>query len=241
MCANFYRWIFLTANSIWRAESIKLLSNAHKTIHALLTVMHTEAEAHLSKRCPVMRRLIKAHGPCKLVPQMRSPYEALISAVAHQQLHGNAAEAILRRFKSLFPKNRFPKPEQVLATEETSLRGCGFSMGKLLAIRDIAAKTLSGQIPTRAAAIKLDDAELIERLVEVRGVGRWTVEMLLIFTLGRSDVFPSDDYGVRNGWRVAKKLDEMPKPKEFRLLAERWQPHRTLAAWYLWRAADAAK
>ncbi len=231
----------MTANSIWRAESIKLLSNAHKTIHALLTVMHTEAEAHLSKRCPVMRRLIKAHGPCKLVPQMRSPYEALISAVAHQQLHGNAAEAILRRFKSLFPKNRFPKPEQVLATEETSLRGCGFSMGKLLAIRDIAAKTLSGQIPTRAAAIKLDDAELIERLVEVRGVGRWTVEMLLIFTLGRSDVFPSDDYGVRNGWRVAKKLDEMPKPKEFRLLAERWQPHRTLAAWYLWRAADAAK
>ena len=231
----------MTANSIWRAESIKLLSNAHKTIHALLTVMHTEAEAHLSKRCPVMRRLIKAHGPCKLVPQMRSPYEALISAVAHQQLHGNAAEAILRRFKSLFPKNRFPKPEQVLATEETSLRGCGFSMGKLLAIRDIAAKTLSGQIPTRAAAIKLDDAELIERLVEVRGVGRWTVEMLLIFTLGRSDVFPSDDYGVRNGWRVAKKLDEMPKPKEVRLLAERWQPHRTLAAWYLWRAADAAK
>jgi len=218
-----------------------LLSNAHKTIHALLNVMHNEAEAHLSKCCPVMRRLIKAHGPCKLVPQMRSPYEALISAVAHQQLHGNAAEAILRRFKALFPKNRFPKPEQVLEADEITLRGCGFSMGKLLAIRDIAAKTLSGQIPTRAAALKLDDAELIERLVEVRGVGRWTVEMLLIFTLGRPDVFPSDDYGVRNGWRIAKKLDEMPKPKEFRLLAERWQPHRTLAAWYLWRAADAAK
>lgn len=203
--------------------------------------MHAEAEARLSKRCPVMRRLIKAHGPCELVPQKRSPYEALVSAVAHQQLHANAAEAILRRFKALFPKTRFPKPEQVLAADETMLRGCGFSLGKLLAIRDIAAKTLNGQIPTRAAALKLDDEELIARLIEVRGVGRWTVEMLLIFTLGRPDVFPSDDYGVRNGWRIAKKLDEMPKPKEFRLLAERWQPHRTLAAWYLWRAADAGK
>lgn len=203
--------------------------------------MYTGAEAHLSKRCPVMRRLIKAHGPCLLVPQKRSPYEALVSAVAQQQLHANAAEAILRRFKALFPNTRFPKPAQVLAASDEALRGCGFSMSKLLAIRDIAAKTLSGQIPTRAAALKLTDEELIARLIEVRGVGRWTVEMLLIFTLGRPDVFPSDDYGVRNGWRIAKKLDEMPKPKDFRVLAERWQPHRTLAAWYLWRVADAGK
>ncbi|OYW76831.1 MAG: DNA-3-methyladenine glycosylase [Verrucomicrobia bacterium 12-59-8] len=203
--------------------------------------MHSEGEAHLSKRCAVMRRLIKAHGPCQLVPQKRSPYEALVSAVAHQQLHANAAEAILRRFKALFPLTRFPQPQQVLDASDEALRGCGFSAGKMLAIRDIATKTLSGQIPKRVAALKLDDEELIERLVAVRGVGRWTVEMLLIFTLGRPDVFPSDDFGVRNGWRVAKKLDEMPKPKEFRVLAERWQPHRTLAAWYLWRAADAAK
>ncbi len=203
--------------------------------------MHATAEAHLSKRCAVMRRLIKAHGPCELKPQLRSPYEALISAVAHQQLHANAAEAILRRFKALFPKTRFPKPADVIAASDEALRGCGFSTGKMLAIRDIAAKTLSGQIPTRAVAVKLTDDELITRLVEVRGVGRWTVEMLLIFTLGRLDVFPSDDFGVRNGWRVAEKLPEMPKPKEFRLLAERWGPYRTLAAWYLWRAADAAK
>ena len=206
-----------------------------------IPAMHSEAEAHLSKRCPIMRRLIKTHGPCLLVPQKRSPYEALVSAVAHQQLHANAAEAILRRFKALFPQTRFPRPEQVMEASDEGLRGCGFSMGKMLAIRDIATKTLSGQIPKRAAALKLDDEDLIERLVAVRGVGRWTVEMLLIFTLGRPDVFPSDDFGVRNGWRVAKKLDEMPKPKEFRALAERWQPHRTLAAWYLWRAADAAK
>ncbi|MFC5454360.1 DNA-3-methyladenine glycosylase family protein [Prosthecobacter fluviatilis] len=203
--------------------------------------MHSEAEAELSKRCPVMRRLIKAHGPCQLAAQKRPPYEALVSAVAHQQLHANAAEAILRRFRALFPKSRFPKPEQVLNARDEELRGCGFSTGKMLAIRDIAAKTLSGQIPGRAAALRLGDEELIERLVAVRGVGRWTVEMLLIFTLGRPDVFPSDDYGVRNGWRVVKGLEEMPKPKAFRELAERWQPHRTLAAWYLWRAADAAK
>lgn len=203
--------------------------------------MHTEAEAYLSKRCAVMRRLIKVHGPCGLVPQKRSPYEALISAVAHQQLHASAAEAILRRFKALFPKARFPAPQQVLDTDDAILRACGFSAGKILAIRDIAGKTLSGQIPTRAAALKLSDEDLIARLVEVRGVGRWTVEMLLIFTLGRADVFPSDDYGVRNGWRLAKKLEDMPKPKDFRVLAEKWQPYRTLAAWYLWRAADAGK
>lgn len=188
-----------------------------------------------------MRRLIKVHGPCTLAPERRSLYEALISAVAHQQLHANAAEAILRRFRALFPGTRFPKPQQVIDAEDAALRGCGFSIGKMLAIRDIAAKALSGQIPTRAAAQKMSDEELITRLVEVRGVGRWTVEMLLIFTLGRIDVFPSDDYGVRNGWRLTKKLSEMPKPKEFRILAEKWQPHRTLAAWYLWRAADAGK
>lgn len=203
--------------------------------------MHADAEANLSKRCPIMRRLIKAHGPCELVPQKRSPYEALVHAVAHQQLHANAAEAILGRFKALWPKSLFPKPEQILEASDEAIRGVGFSSAKLLAIRDIAAKTQSGLIPTRAAALKLSDEELIARIVEVRGVGRWTVEMLLIFTLGRPDVFPSDDYGVRNGWRLVNKLEDMPKPKELRELAARWQPHRTLAAWYLWRAADAGK
>ena len=203
--------------------------------------MHAEAEAYLSKRCAVMRRLIRAHGPSGLTAQKRSPYEALVSAVAHQQLHAKAAEAILRRFRALFPGVRFPRPAQVLDTSDEALRGAGFSAGKILAIRDIATKTLGSHVPTRAAALKLGDEELIARLVEVRGVGRWTVEMLLIFTLGRMDVFPSDDFGVRNGWRIAMKLGEMPRPKALREIAERWQPHRTLAAWYLWRAADAGK
>lgn len=206
-------------------------------------MMHSEAEAHLSKRCAIMKRLILAHGPCDLKAEAkRSPYEALVHAVAHQQLHANAAEAILKRFKALFPGTRFPTPAQVLELDEAALRGCGFSLSKLTSIRDIAAKAVSGHIPTRAAAMKLSDEELIERLIEVRGVGRWTVQMLLIFTLGRTDVFPSDDYGVRNGWRVTKKLPEMPKPKELQAHADKkWRPYRTLAAWYLWRAADASK
>lgn len=205
-------------------------------------LIHTDAENLLGKRCALMRRLIRAHGPCALEPESRrSPYEALVSAVAHQQLHAKAAESILRRFKALFPGSRFPKPEHVLQTSDELLRGSGFSAGKILAIRDIADKTKSGLVPTRAKAMKLTDDELIERLTAVRGVGRWTVEMLLIFTLGRGDVFPSDDFGVRNGFRIAMKLDDMPKPKDLRLHAERWQPHRTLAAWYLWRAADAGK
>jgi DNA-3-methyladenine glycosylase II len=204
------------------------------------TTIHTEAEKLLSRRCAVMRRLIRVHGPCALEPEpRRSPYEALISAVAHQQLHAKAAESILRRFKALFPGVRFPKPEQVLETSDELLRGSGFSAGKILAIRDIADKTKSGLVPSLAKAMKLTDDELIERLTAVRGVGRWTVEMLLIFTLGRGDVFPSDDFGVRNGFRIAMKLDDMPKAKDLRAHAGRWQPHRTLAAWYLWRAADA--
>jgi DNA-3-methyladenine glycosylase II len=204
--------------------------------------MHSIAEEWLSKKCAVMRRLIKAHGPCGLLPrERRSPYEALVSAVAHQQLHANAAGAILRRFQALYPQGRFPKPAQLLETEELALRGVGFSFGKIKAIRDIAAKTASGLIPTRAKALKIDDEALIARLVEVRGVGRWTVEMLLIFTLGRGDVFPADDYGVRAGFRSVMKHDEMPKPRELREHAERWKPHRSVAAWYLWRAADAAK
>lgn len=230
------------SNLIPGAESILLFAGCENERPVLSwAAMHTEAETSLAKKCAVMRRLIQTHGPCLLVPQKRSPYEALISAVAHQQLHANAAEAILRRLKALFPGCRFPKPQQVLDADDAALRGCGFSTGKMLAIRDIAAKTLSGHIPTRAAAAKLDDDELISRLVEVRGVGRWTVEMLLIFTLGRPDVFPADDYGVRNGWRVVKKLAEMPRPKELLARADKWRPHRTLAAWYLWRAADASK
>ncbi len=204
--------------------------------------MTPEAHAHLSKRCKVMRRLIKTHGPCALVPEMsRSPFESLVRAVAHQQLNGTAAETILGRFRALFPGKRFPSAAQLATVEDEAMRAAGFSWAKIAALRDIAAKTLDGTIPTSRTIRTMPDAEIIERLVQVRGVGRWTVEMLLIFKLGRPDVFPADDFGVRNGFRIAHGLDAMPKPKDLLAHAELWRPFSTTAAWYLWRAADAAK
>ncbi len=189
-----------------------------------------------------MRRLIRLHGPCGLVAEKRrSPFEALGIAVAHQQLHGKAAETILGRFRALFAPARFPTAERLAEVSDEALRGCGFSLAKTAAIRDIAEKTLSGVVPTSRAIAKMSDEEIIARLTAVRGVGRWTVEMLLIFKLGRPDVLPADDFGVRNGMRIAYALPEMPSPKEVLAFGERWRPHATTAAWYLWRAADAAQ
>ena len=186
--------------------------------------------------------LIGRTGPPRLdIQRQRSPYEALIRAIAHQQLHGRAAEAILARFSALFPDGGFPAPHAVLATAETALRGCGFSGGKIAAIRDICAKTLDGTVPTRRQSLRLTDEALIERLTAIRGVGRWTVEMLLIFTLGRPDVLPVDDFGVREGYRVLHGLDVRPKPKALAAIGTAWAPHRSLATWYLYRAAEEAR
>jgi len=200
--------------------------------------MTPEALRHLSKSDPVLKRVIRAVGPCLLQPQARSPFESLVRAVAHQQLHGKAAESILRRFIGLFPGRKFPKPAELCAVSDDAIRAAGFSRSKIAAIRDIAEKTLSGVVPGPRAIRNLSDDEIIERLTTVRGVGRWTVEMLLIFQLGRPDVLPADDFGVRNGFRRAYGLPEMPKPKELLEHGERWRPFRTTASWYLWRAAD---
>jgi DNA-3-methyladenine glycosylase II len=204
--------------------------------------MTPAAHKHLSKRDPVLKRLIREHGFCALVPEKRrSPFQSLVQAVAHQQLNGTAANTILTRFLKLFPGRKFPRPEDLAGVTDEQIRACGFSFAKIRAIRDIAEKTLSGVVPTSRQIVKLSDAEIIERLTEVRGVGRWTVEMLLIFQLGREDVLPADDFGVRNGFRIAYKKREMPKPKALLKFGERWRPHATTAAWYLWRAADAAR
>lgn len=204
--------------------------------------MNAAALQHLSQADPIMGRLIAQIGPCRLEPEKRrQPFQSLVQAVAHQQLNGTAAETILGRFKKLFPERRFPRADDLAVVTDDQLRACGFSFAKIRALRDIAAKTLAGVVPTSAQIVKLADEEIIERLTEVRGVGRWTVEMLLIFQLGRPDVLPVDDFGVRNGFRAAYDQPAMPKPKELRAFGERWQPHRTTAAWYLWRAADAIK
>jgi DNA-3-methyladenine glycosylase II len=192
-------------------------------------------------RNPALRPLVKRIGPCTLVPLQREPYEALIRAIAHQQVHGRAAEAVLNRFRALHEGEGFPPAEFVLALPGEALRGCGFSGSKVLAIQDIAAKTRDGLVPTLEEAGSIPDAELIERLVAIRGVGRWTVEMLLIFTLGRTDILPVDDFGVREGWKLLNGLEVQPKPKELAAIGEAWKPWRSIAAWYLWRAADEGK
>ena len=199
-----------------------------------------EALRHL-RRDAALKRVIRQVGPFTLKPARRQPYEALVRAIAHQQVHGRAAEAILGRFIALCPEPGFPTPEAVLALSPEAMRGAGLSANKVLAIRDIAEKAALGVIPDRAAARRLSDEVLIERLVALRGVGRWTVEMLLIFTLGRADILPVDDFGVREGYRVAAGLPEQPKPKALAEIGEAWAPYRTTAAWYLWRAADLAK
>lgn len=189
-----------------------------------------------------MRRLIRELGPFALIPRVRrTPFESLARAIAFQQLHEKAAESILKRFIALFPGRRFPRPAELLTAHVDAIRGAGFSGSKVLALRDLAAKTLDGTVPTGRAITLLDDEAIVERLVEVRGIGRWTVEMLLIFQLGRPDVLPVDDFGVRNWFRIAYRRRTMPTPNEVLRYGERWRPYRTAAAWYLWRAADRTK
>ncbi len=200
------------------------------------------AVVHLAAIDPIMRRWIEDIGPCTLKPHVRrSPFESLVRAIAHQQLHGRAAESILMRFIALFPGRKFPRPDDLLTINMRAMRAAGFSRSKIFALRDLAAKTLDGTVPTNRVIQALGDDEIIERLVEVRGVGRWTVEMLLIFQLGRPDVLPIDDFGVRNGFRIVYGRRSMPTPKQVFQYGERWKPYRTVAAWYLWRAVDRDK
>lgn len=200
-----------------------------------------DAEAHLSAQDEDVARLIARIGPCGLATVPREPYEALVRAVAHQQLHARAAESILGRLLALCPGEGFPAPASLLAVSDAAFRACGFSATKVAAIRSICDHAARGVVPGAADAALLADEALIERLVAIRGVGRWTVEMLLIFTLGRPDVLPVDDFGVREGWRQIKRLAAQPRPRELARIGEAWGPWRSTAAWYLWRAADEAK
>lgn len=201
--------------------------------------MHEDAMEHLARIDRVMARLIREAGPCGLKPEpRRTPFQSLVRAVAHQQLNGKAAATILGRFQALFPGRRFPRPEDVASVEDEALRGVGLSRAKVAAIRDITAKVMSGEIPGPRLIRRMPDDEVVERLTSARGVGRWTVEMLLMFQLGRPDVLPADDFGVRAGFRIAYGREEMPRPRELLEFGERWRPHRTVAAWYLWRAVD---
>jgi DNA-3-methyladenine glycosylase II len=204
--------------------------------------MITDPARFLSRADPVMRGLIRQVGPCLLKPHLRrSPFESLVRAIAYQQLHAKAAESILARFIALFPGQRFPRPDQLLTLTATAIRGAGFSQAKAVALLDLAEKVLDGTVPSGRVVRTWSDEAIIERLTQVQGIGRWTVEMLLIFQLGRPDVLPADDFGVRNGLRIAYGLSALPTPKDVLRYGERWMPHRTVAAWYLWRAVERSR
>jgi len=201
--------------------------------------MSAEAIAHLTKADKILGQLIKKIGPCGWKPRKRrSPFEALVQSVTYQQLNGTAAAIIFGRVKALYPGRRFPTPEDLLATPDESLRAAGLSRAKIAAIKDIAAKTLAGIVPTSRAIARMENEAIIAQLTTIRGVGPWTVEMLLMFKLGRPDVLPVTDYGVRKGFALTYKLDDLPTPVALLAHGEKWRPYRSIAAWYLWRALD---
>jgi DNA-3-methyladenine glycosylase II len=198
--------------------------------------------AHLIRADAVLAGVIRAVGPCGLEPQNDChPFQSLAQAIAHQQLNGTAANTILQRLIHSCGQGAFPTPQMVLAAPAASLRAAGFSFAKAAALRDLAEKTLGAVVPDAATLLQLSDEEIITRLTQVRGIGRWTVEMLLIFQLGRPDVLPVDDFGVRCGFRAAYGLARMPQPKALAAWGERWKPYRSTAAWYLWRALELAR
>ena len=177
-------------------------------------------------------------GECQLeLKPVQQPYEALIRAIAHQQLHGKAAQAILNRLLTLY-EGKFPTALQLIQTDPQLIRVCGFSARKLDSILGIAQAQLQGGIPDFSTAQKMQSEQLIAQLTQLKGVGRWTVEMLLIFNLGRLDVWPVDDYAVQQGYRRLKKLEQAPSKKELRTIGEQLAPYQSVAAWYLWRMMD---
>ena len=200
------------------------------------------AKAHLSRSDPRMAELIKRAKPYEVRNAVLvRPFDALAESIAYQQLSGKAAATIWGRVRALYPKRKWLDPKLVLATPDEKLRACGLSGSKTAALKDLAAKTIDGVVPSAPALAKMSDEEIIVRLTSVRGIGRWTVEMLLLFDLGRPDVWPVTDYGVQKGYAKTFRKRKLPKPKELHRIGEKWRPYRSVAAWYFWRALDTAE
>ncbi len=199
------------------------------------------ATKHLAAADERLARLIEETLPFRIdVADAQSPYEALLESIAYQSISGKAAATIFGRVKALGANGRAPTPEEMLKLRKSALRKAGLSGAKVLAMKDLAKKTMEGIVPSLEEAQKLSDEELVERLVSVRGIGAWTVEMFLIFRLGRPDVLPIHDLGVQKGWSITYGKKHMPKPKELLAFGERWRPYRTVASWYMWRAFERA-
>lgn len=195
---------------------------------------HSEASHFLMRVDSDWNRLVQTVGPCTFTSKPeREPYEALIRAVAYQQLSTKAGDAILGKFIRQF--GVFPTPSQLIAAEFDALRDVGFSGRKIETLKGIAEGAINGLVPTREAADAMSDEALIERLVTLKGIGQWTVEMMLMFTLERMDILPADDFGIVDGYRRLKKLDAAPKRKQMAEIGMAWSPYRTVASWYLWR------
>jgi 3-methyladenine DNA glycosylase/8-oxoguanine DNA glycosylase len=202
---------------------------------------HREAIAHITKDDPHLAALIEKSIEFKLnIDEEQTPYESLLRAITYQSIAGKAAAVIFGRIKALGTNGRCPTPEELLRVRPQKLRKAGLSAAKSAAVRDLAQKTLDGIVPTMEDAHKMSDQELVDRLISVRGIGAWTVEMFLIFRLGRPDVLPIHDYGVQKGFALTYRKRRIPKPKELARFGERWRPWRTVASWYMWRAVDVA-
>jgi DNA-3-methyladenine glycosylase II len=199
------------------------------------------AKAALAAKDERLARLIEETVEFQIeLESMDSPYEALMESITYQSISGKAAATIFARIKALGTNGRAPTPQEMLRLRPQKLRKAGLSGAKVLAMKDLAQKTIDGVVPTLEEAQKLSDEELVERVVSVRGIGSWTVEMFLIFRLGRPDVLPIHDLGVKKGWSVTYGKKRMPKPKELLAFGERWRPYRTVASWYMWRAFERA-
>jgi DNA-3-methyladenine glycosylase II len=199
------------------------------------------AMRHLCERDERLKQLVAEVTPFQIdVADAQSPYEVLLESIAYQSISGKAAATIFARIKALGENDRPPSPEKMLKIPRARLRHAGLSGAKVEAMKDLARKTMEGIVPTHEQALLLSDEELVERLISVRGIGAWTVEMFLIFRLGRPDVLPIHDLGVKKGWAVAYGKKHMPKPKELLEFGERWRPYRTVASWYMWRAFERA-
>lgn len=201
-----------------------------------------DADKATKKLCASDRKLakiIERAGPFTVkLEKLGSPFHALARAIVYQQLHGKAAATIFGRVQELFPAGKGLRPELLLAMPDESLRAAGLSKNKMLAVKDLAAKTLDGTVPTLAKLKRMPDEEILSRLVQVRGIGPWTVEMLLMFRLGRPDVLPVSDLGVRAGFQLTYRTEELPTAKELLTHGERWRPYRSVASWYMWRAVE---
>ncbi|HEX4001117.1 MAG TPA: hypothetical protein VHX36_00620 [Candidatus Acidoferrales bacterium] len=202
---------------------------------------HVEAHAHLSQLDKPLGQLIERVGGFRFkLDECDSVYESLLEAIAYQSIAGKAAQVIFSRIRALGANGVCPTPQELLRVSTQKLRKAGLSHAKIAAVRDLAQKTIDGVVPTLEEAGKMSDQELVDRLISVRGIGAWTVEMFLIFRLGRPDVLPIHDYGVQKGFALTYRRKAIPKPKELLKFGERWRPYRTVASWYMWRAVELA-